>query len=433
MRSVVIVGRPNVGKSSLFNRLTGYRDAVVASESGSTRDLKQAVVEADDRLIQLTDTGGLWSGDDWEVKILAKVDQALSAADLVLFLVDGRSELTEADFEIAEYLRKSRRPVLLVATKVDAPGHEAWLGGLYTLGFGRPMATSVEHRRGLDELLEMISGLLPADDGAEQPEPQAIRVAIIGRPNAGKSSLLNAIVGEERVIVAEQPGTTRDAIDQPIEVNGKNYVLVDTAGIRKRPETAVEHFAIARAHRVIRMADVVLLVIDPFEIGDRELKLATEVSTAGKPTLLVVSKWDLVPKDEASTLMGEIRERLAHLHNLHMLTTSSVLGVNIQKMFSEVTWLYRRSYVRYDTAGLNRLVRSWVARTRLPNFKGRPLKIYYLTQPEVAPPTFVFFVNHPEFVTRAFEGYLRNRIAADLDLAYIPFRMKFKARKGSVD
>jgi len=294
MKKVVIVGRPNVGKSSLFNRLIGE-------------------VETDTGRFKLVDTGGVWSGDKWEKKIQEKVDRAVNEADLVLFLVDGRAELTEADYAVADYLRKKGKPVVLVATKVDHPKHEAYLGELFALGFGEPLPTSVEHRRGLEELIEKIWEKLPVYQDRDEAEVEPIRLAIVGRPNAGKSSLLNALLGEERVIVSDEPGTTRDAIDVEFDFGGRRFRLVDTAGIRKRPETAVEWFAIQRAERVVREADVVALLVDPFEVGDRELKLANMAFEAGKPVVVVVTKWDRVPREERRRVRAQIRERLAHL------------------------------------------------------------------------------------------------------------------------
>ena len=429
MRKVVIVGRPNVGKSSLFNRLIGRRDAVVADEPGVTRDLKEAEVATDAGRFTLVDTGGVWSGDRWEGKIQAKVDRALADADLVLFLVDGRAELTEADFAVAEYLRKKQKPVLLVATKVDHEKHEAYLGELYALGFGEPLPTSVEHRRGLEALLEAIERRLPPEPEADQGETAPLRLAIVGRPNAGKSSLLNALLGEERVIVADEPGTTRDAIDVEFEFGGRRFVLVDTAGIRKRPETAVEWFAIQRAQRVVREADVVALVVDPFEVGDRELKLANLAFEAGKPVVVAVTKWDRVPRAERRRVRAQIREKLAHLAHLPMVHVSARTGENLTAILSQAVSLYEEAHRRVETGELNRWVQLWLAQTRVPNFRGRSLKVYYATQAETAPPTFVFFVNEPEFVTRAFENYLKNRIREDLGFPRVPFRLVFRGRK----
>ncbi|APD09366.1 MULTISPECIES: ribosome biogenesis GTPase Der [Thermus] len=430
MHKVVIVGRPNVGKSSLFNRLLGRRSAVVADVPGVTRDLKEGVVETEKGRFLLVDTGGLWSGDRWEKKIQEKVDRALEDAEVVLFAVDGRAELTPADYEVAEYLRKKGRPVILVATKVDDPKHEAYLGPLYALGFGDPIPTSSEHARGLDDLLEAIWQKLPVKQIDTEPEVAAIRLAIVGRPNAGKSSLLNAILGEERVIVSEEPGTTRDAIDVEFFFGGNRFILVDTAGIRKRPESLVEELAIKRSLRAIEEADVVLLVIDPFQVGDRELKLANHAMEKGKPTLLVITKWDLVTKEEAPKVRRELREKLAHLEHLPRVFTSAFTRQNLDKIFREAVRLHELNHTRIPTAELNRFVGVWTTKVQMPNFKGKPLKILYATQPEVAPPTFVFFVNHPEFVTRAFENYLKNRIGEDLGLKEIPFRLIFRGRRG---
>ncbi|GAA6756789.1 GTP-binding protein Der [Thermus sp. 2.9] len=429
MHKVVIVGRPNVGKSSLFNRLLGKRSAVVADVPGVTRDLKEGVVEAEKGRFLLVDTGGLWSGDRWEKKIQEKVDKALQDAEVVLFAVDGRAELTPADYEVAEYLRKKGKPVILVATKVDDPKHEAYLGPLYALGFGDPIPTSSEHARGLDDLLEAIWQKLPVKQIDTEPEVAAIRLAIVGRPNAGKSSLLNAILGEERVIVSEEPGTTRDAIDVEFFFGGQRFILVDTAGIRKRPESLVEELAIQRSLRALEEADVALLVIDPFQVGDRELKLANHAMEKGKPTLLVITKWDLVTKEDAPKVRRELKEKLVHLEHLPRVFTSAFTRQNLDKIFREAARLHELNHTRIPTAELNRFVSVWTTKVQMPNFKGKPLKILYATQPEVAPPTFVFFVNHPEFVTRAFENYLKNRIGEDLGLKEIPFRLVFRSRR----
>ncbi|AMA75354.1 ribosome biogenesis GTPase Der [Thermus parvatiensis] len=429
MHKVVIVGRPNVGKSSLFNRLLKKRSAVVADVPGVTRDLKEGVVESEQGRFLLVDTGGLWSGDKWEKKIQEKVDRALEDAEVVLFAVDGRAELTQADYEVAEYLRKKGKPVILVATKVDDPKHELYLGPLYGLGFGDPIPTSSEHARGLEELLEAIWQRLPVKQIDTEPEVAAIRLAIVGRPNAGKSSLLNAILGEERVIVSEEPGTTRDAIDVEFFFGGQRFVLVDTAGIRKRPESLVEELAIRRSLRAMDEADVVLLVVDPFQVGDRELKLANEALDRGKPVLLVITKWDLVDKEDAPKMRRLLREKLAHLDHLPRVFTSALTRQNLDRIFREAVRLHELNQTRVPTAELNRWVAVWTSRVQMPNFKGKPLKILYATQPEVAPPTFVFFVNHPEFVTRAFENYLKNRIGEDLGLREVPFRLVFRGRR----
>jgi len=230
------------------------------------------------------------------------------------------------------------------------------------------------------------------------------------------------------VIVSDEPGTTRDAIDVDLEFGGRRFRLVDTAGIRKRPETAVEWFAIQRAERVIHDADVVALVVDPFEVGDRELKLANKALEAGKPVVIVVTKWDQVPKEDRRRVRAGLKERLAHLAHLPMVFVSSKTGENLTKILAEAASLYEEAHQRVDTGDLNRQVQLWLAQTRVPNFRGRPLKVFYATQPEVAPPTFVFFVNNPDFVTRAFENYIKNRIREELGFPRVPFKLVWRGR-----
>ncbi|RDI95054.1 ribosome biogenesis GTPase Der [Meiothermus sp. QL-1] len=441
MHRVVIVGRPNVGKSSLFNRLLGLRQptralwagsqfSVVANVPGVTRDLKEGVVESEQGRFKLVDTGGLWSGDGWEEKIRQKVEKAIQEADLVLFVVDGRADLAPADLEVADFLRRQGKPVLLVATKVDDPKHEAYLGELYALGFGEALPTSAAHGRGIEELIERVWAHLPVRQEESEPEVVPIRLAIVGRPNAGKSSLLNAILGEERVIVSDIPGTTRDAVDVAFDYGGTRFLLVDTAGIRKRPESGVEEQAILRAHQAIREADVVLLVVDPWALGDHELKLAQEALEAGKPVVVAITKWDRVKdREEAKRLRAELSLKLVHIQHLPRVYVSSVTKANLHKLLAEAARLFELARTRFETSELNRWLSVWSLGTQLPNFRGKPLKLFFLTQPEVAPPTFVFFCNYPEFVTRAFEGYLRNRIGEDLGLREIPFRLVFRGRR----
>ena len=305
MRSVAIVGRPNVGKSSLFNRLLGRREAIVADLPGVTRDVKSGVVETDTgRRFTLLDTGGLWSGDEWERRIRDRIETALRGVDLVLFCVDGREPPTAADHEIADWLRRPGRPVLLVATKLDDPRHEerSELFEAYALGFGEPLVSSAAHARGIPELEAAIEERLGEDE--DEASEQTVTVAIVGRPNAGKSSLLNALIGDERVIVSDVAGTTRDAIDVAFDFGGRPFVLVDTAGIRRKPSEDVEYYAKLRSELAIRRAEVVILVVDPFELGDHEMRIANLALDAGKPVVLAINKWDLVT-DEQLRAFGE--------------------------------------------------------------------------------------------------------------------------------
>ena len=431
MRSVAIVGRPNVGKSSLFNRLLGRREAIVADLPGVTRDVKTGVAETDDgRRFALLDTGGLWSGDAWERKIRDRVETALRGVDLVLFCVDGREPPTAADHEIADWLRRQGRPVLLVATKLDDPRHEerAELFEHYGLGFGEPLVTSASHARGIPELEAAIEAQLGEDE--DEAGQQTITVAIVGRPNAGKSSLLNALIGDERVIVSEVAGTTRDAIDVAFDFGGRPFVLVDTAGIRRKPSEDVEFYSKLRSEIAIRRAEVAVLVVDPFELGDHEMRIANLALASGTPVVLAVNKWDLVEDDQLRAFRERIDVELAHLAFAPRVYTSAVTDFGLHELLATVVRVHDQARVRVPTGVLNGWLDVWTQRQPTPNFKGRSLKLLYVTQADVAPPTFVFSVNSETFLTRAYEHYLRNRIREDLGFAEVPIRLVFKARSG---
>jgi GTPase len=427
MHKVAIVGRPNVGKSSLFNRMIGKRAAVVADEPGVTRDVKEEFMMYENHRILLMDTGGLWSGDEWEAKILEKAEMAIHDAQVVLFAVDARTELSSADEEIAMWLRRLGKPVILVATKIDSNKQESLLLNLYQLGFGDPMPTSAEHARGLDDVMDKVLEILPKDD-EEITDVSPIRVALIGRPNTGKSSMLNAITGSERVIVSPIAGTTRDAIDIEFNYAGQRFILIDTAGIRHRPKDNIELFAQLRSEQSIRNSDVNLLVIDPFELGDHEMKLANMAYDAGKPVIIIINKWDLVPEEDLKKVEKDISQRLNHLDFAPRVYTSAINEYGIHELLAECTKLYTLWQTRVSTGDLNRWLEVWQMRQQMPNFKGKPLKMYYMTQAETAPPTFVIFCNRADFVTRAYEGFLRNRIREDLELPGIPVRIVWRER-----
>ncbi|HEX7004491.1 MAG TPA: ribosome biogenesis GTPase Der [Trueperaceae bacterium] len=429
MRKVAIVGRPNVGKSALFNRLIGRREAIVADQPGVTRDVKTARLESEETgSLLLMDTGGLWSGDRWEKDIRVKVEAALEDVDLVLFCVDGRDGLTAGDRQVADWLRGSGAEVLLIATKLDDPQHEetAEYYELYGLGFGEPFPTSAEHARGTFELLEEIAGRLPAED--DWVEEETVRVAIIGRPNVGKSSLLNAIVGDERVIVADVPGTTRDSVDVEFHFAGRPFVLVDTAGIRRKPDADLEYYSKLRSEKALQSADVAILVVDPFELGDHELRLANLALEGGKPVVVAINKWDLVSDEKLKEFEGLVDSQLGHISFAPKVYTSAINDYGLHELLATVIRVYDTARRRVTTGELNGWIDVWTQRQTPPNFHGKPLKLFYATQADVAPPTFVFSVNSEQFVTRPYEQYLRNRIREDLGFQEVPFRMIFKSR-----
>ncbi len=426
---VAIVGRPNVGKSSLFNRLVGRREAIVADQPGVTRDVKEGVAELDDgTLVTLLDTGGLWSGDRWEAKIRQRVEVEQRAVDLVLFCVDGRSDLTAADEEIADWLRGQGVPVLLLATKIDDPKHaqSPEMYELYGLGFGEPLPVSAEHARGIYALEERIADALP--DLHESTEEDAVTIAIVGRPNAGKSSLVNALLGDERVIVSDEAGTTRDSVDIRMEFGGRPFVLVDTAGIRRKPSHDVEYYSKLRSELAMKRAEVAVLVVDPFELGDHEMRIANMALEDGIPVVMAINKWDLVTDQMMADVNRAIDIELSHLAFAPKVYTSAETDFGLHELLATCIRVFDTARRRIPTGEMNQWIKVWTQRQAPPNFKGRPLKLLYATQADVAPPTFVFSVNTEEFLTRAYEQYLRNRIRDDLGFSEVPIRMVFKGR-----
>lgn len=429
LAKVAIVGRPNVGKSSLFNRLVGRREAIVADMPGVTRDVKSAkVTTSTGYSFSLLDTGGLWSGDEWELSIRERIQDALIDTDLILFTIDGRIPLSAADYEVADWLRSLNKEVMLVATKLDDPRHEENpdLFEFYNLGFGEAYFTAAEHARGTLELLDAMLERLPEED--DNAEEQSVRVAIIGRPNVGKSSLLNALVGDEKVIVADHPGTTRDSVDVAFHFAGRAFILVDTAGIRRKPNENLEYYAKLRSEEAISKADVAILVVDPFEFGDHEMRLANLALIAGKPVVVAVNKWDLVTDAQLQEFEKALNQELYHLNHAPRIYTSALTDFGLHELLASVIRVYDTSHKRYGTGEINRWIEVWTQRQAPPNFQGKSLKLYYSTQADVAPPTFVMSVNNEKFVTRPYEQYLLNRIREDLGFKEVPIRLIFKAR-----
>jgi len=430
---VALVGRPNVGKSSLFNRLVGRREALVDDHPGVTRDVKEGTVTLDSgREITLLDTGGLWSGDRWERDIKEKVGRALRGVDVVLFCVDGREGVLAGDEEIAAWLRALGKTVWLVPTKLDDPQHEeqAPMFEAYALGFGEVYPTSALHARGTWELLGALEEALPPEPEADDLAEEApIRIAVVGRPNVGKSSIVNTLLGEERVIVADVPGTTRDAVDVAFEFGGRPFVLVDTAGLRRKPASDLERWMTIRSEEALRRADVAVLVVDPFEMGDHEMGLANLALERGIPTVLAINKWDLVEDADLAPRRKLIDETLPHLDFAPRVYTSAVTDFGLHELLATAVRVYETARRRVGTAELNAWIEVWTTRQPPPNFQGKPLRIYYASQVEIAPPVFHMSVNSEKYVTRSYEQYLINRIREDLGLAEVPFRLVFKSRR----
>ncbi len=447
---VAIVGRTNVGKSSLFNRLARRRIAVVADEEGITRDRVYAEVELDGRPVVLVDTGGLaaTSEDELFSKVQEHAAAALEQADAIIFVVDARDGVVSLDYDVAEVVRRSGKPVVFVANKAEKPGLD--LSEFARLGFGPPIAVSAIHGIGVGELIDRLLEVLPEE--AEEPEEEQadVAVAIIGRPNAGKSSILNALVGEERSIVSPLPGTTRDAIDTMVEYEGKKYLLVDTAGIRRKFKRAagVDYYAALRALRAIERADVAVVVMDAREgVTSQDVRLVRETIELGRGVVLCAHKWDLLLEEAGindpelkpserrrrEKLLQQdyarmVRARMPLVSHAPLLFTSVVTGQGLKEILPTAAQVAEGVKRRVETGQLNRVVRRIVAETAPPSVKGRALRIYYVTQVEVRPPTIVAFVNDPNLVTDAYERYLVRRLREELYGPGVPVRLYFRPR-----
>jgi GTP-binding protein len=427
------VGRPNVGKSTLFNRLIGERYAIVHDVPGTTRDRLYGTAEW--RLCEFTvvDTGGIAVdvGGGFTEEVLAQAEEAMAEADLIVFVVDGQSGLLAADQDVAELLRRSKKPVVLAANKTESPKDLQSVAELYALGMGDPIPISALHGRGTGDLLDAIVERLPAAE--EEPEVDVTAsLAIVGRPNVGKSSLLNAILGQQRSIVSDIPGTTRDAIDTLIEHDDERYLLIDTAGIRRRGriERGVEHFSVLRAVRALERADVGVVVVDASEgVTAQDTHVAGLVDQMAKGLILALNKWDLVPKGPrvAEEWTQALRREFNFAPYAPILFISAKSGRGVERVLPTVRTIQDERQKRIPTPLLNQTVREAVAEHRLTE-RGKQLKVFYATQPEVEPPTFVFFVNDPELVHFSYQRYLENRLRAAFGFDGTAVRMVFRGR-----
>ena len=423
---VAVVGRPNVGKSTLVNRVVGKRLAVVEEEPGVTRDRRQFEADWVGRSFILVDTGGweLNPKDTIEDAIRQQVEAALASADVVILVVDATTPVVDEDREVVEMLRRSGLPVVLAANKVDSPAQEPDVAELWSLGLGEPMPISAFHGRGVGELLDRVVAHFP--EGTEEPERSDIpRLAIVGRPNVGKSTLLNRLVGEERVIVSDIPGTTRDPVDVEVEIDGRTYVLVDTAGIRRKPQITedADFYAVLRARQALAEADVALVMVDAADgVTRQDQRIADEVIEAGTAVIVLVNKWDAVDPDDRRLLERDIAQRLGFLDWAPMLRISALTGARLGRLGEAIEAVLESRYRRISTGVLNRLVRNWVAAHPPPVRKGRRPKVHYAVQAAVAPPTVVLFVSGGELG----DDYLRfieNRLREVEDFTGTPIRV----------
>jgi len=433
---VAIVGRQNVGKSTLLNRLAGKRIAIVDDLPGTTRDRIMADVTVPGNEFTVVDTGGLEPGPASAMaqEVNAQVEAAIAEADAIIFLVDVRDGIMPSDLEIADRLRRIGKPIVLAANKVDSTKYESGVVEFYELGLGEPLAISAYHSRGIPELLERVTSLLPAPPPTEA-EPEAIKVAIVGRPNVGKSTLLNALLGEERAIVDDIPGTTRDAVDTLVDFESESVLLIDTAGIRRRGRIGggVGRYSVIRALRAIERADIALLVLDAEEtVTAQDVHIAGYVKQAGKGIVIIVNKWDLVKAESIAEANRYMRSQFRFMTYAPVLYISAKFRRGVDKIMPQVRQVYRERLKRLNTAAVNSVVQQAVAAHSLPRKGKRQLKILYATQAEVNPPTFVFVVNYPELMHFSYQRYLENRLRQVFGFAGTPIRFVFKTR-GSRD
>ncbi|WP_025321555.1 ribosome biogenesis GTPase Der [Deferrisoma camini] len=436
MRLVAIVGRPNVGKSTLFNRLVGKRVAIVEDVPGVTRDRRYAAVDWGDRRFTLVDTGGLDPDPAGEVAA-GMTRQALLAveeADLILFVTDVREGVLPADEEIARGLRRRSKDVVLVANKADGPRWETAAAEFYALGFERVLPVSAEHGRGLEELEGEVRDRLPEAD-AEPPEAdeQGTRVAVLGRPNVGKSSLVNRLLGEERVVVSAEAGTTRDPVDTLVRRDGRPYLLIDTAGIRRRSrvEKGVERWSVVRALRTVDRAHVCLVLLDATEgLTDQDARILNLVLKGGRALGIVLNKWDLVEKDEKTfdRTVAELRRRLGPHGHVPVVSMSALTGQRVHRVFDLVDTLYREWTRRIPTSQVNAFLEATLRELPPPVKAGKRTRIYYMTQVRTAPPTFAAFTSFPEGISESYHRFLVNRLRDAFGFAGVPVRLEFRRR-----
>ena len=431
---VAIVGRPNVGKSTLFNQLVGARISIVDDRPGVTRDRIYADTEWLDNKMTLVDTGGIdvHSQDQLVTQMKEQANVAIDIADAIIFLVDGKEGITPADQEVANLLRRAQKPIVLGINKIDAPHEEEMLYEFYNLGMGEPISISASHKRGLGDLLDAVVAHLPKLDYDEEDE-DVIKVAVLGKPNVGKSSIVNCLLGEDRVIVSDIPGTTRDAIDTPFVVNGKKYVIIDTAGIRRKSRISedLERYSVIRALSAIRRCDIALLVIDATEeVTEQDTKIGGLIHEEGKGCIMIMNKWDLIEKETYT--MNQYRKRLLNdlsfLQYAPSLFTSALTGQRLDRIIEMVDEVYAKCTFRISTGVLNDCIADAVAFSEPPTDKGRRLKIYYGTQVSIKPPTFVLFVNDPALMHFSYIRYLENQFRKSFGLEGTPIRFIVRQR-----
>ena len=432
---MAIVGRPNVGKSSLFNVLAGSRISIVKDTTGITRDRIYADVNWLDYNFTLIDTGGI-EPESKEVILSQMREQAqiaIDSADVILFIVDVRQGLTDTDSKVADMLRRSGKPVVLTVNKVDdinKYGNDVY--EFYNLGLGDPIAISAANRQGLGELLDCVVSYFP-DGTYDENEEEIPKIAIIGKPNVGKSSIINKLIGTNRLIVSDIAGTTRDAVDTPVKYNGKDYVFIDTAGLRRKSKVKeeLEHFMVVRTVAAVERADVAVLVIDAQEgVTEQDAKIAGIAHESGKAVIVAVNKWDAIEKDDKTVYKFEknIRNVLSFMPYIEIVFISALTGQRLPKLYETIDMVVQNHSLRIQTGVLNEIMAEAVAMQQPPSDKGRRLKLFYITQCAVKPPTFVIFVNDKNLMHFSYTRYIENQIRDTFGFRGTPLRFIIRER-----
>lgn len=434
---VAIVGRPNVGKSQLFNRFAGRRLSIVEDTPGVTRDRLYADAEWRGREFQVIDTGGIEPSTDSEILQFMRMqaETAIMAADVIIFIVDLKTGVTAADMDVAAMLRKSKKPIVLAVNKCDKPGYPPTeIYEFYNLGLGDPMGISALHGYGTGDLLDECYQYFPEEDFDDEMEG-CIKVAVIGKPNVGKSSLVNQIMGEERVIVSNIAGTTRDSVDSFYQNDKGKYLLIDTAGIRKKSKVdeKIEKFSVMRSLMAVERADVCVIMIDATEgVTEQDTKIAGEAHNAGKACIIAVNKWDLVEKETNTmqNMRNRVRNDLSYMPYAPIVFLSAKTGARVSGLFETINDVYEQNGRRIPTGQLNSILAEATQRVQPPTDKGRRLKIYYMTQAGVRPPTFICFCNDARLFHFSYQRYLENQIREVYGLTGTPVRMIIRERSG---
>ena len=433
---VAIVGRPNVGKSTLFNKIAGRKISITENRPGVTRDRLYADAVWRGKRFTVVDTGGieLKSTDTMWREILRQADAAIDVAQVIIWMVDGKEELTASDKDVAEKMRRCRKPVILCVNKIDNFSQDK-LFEYYSLGLGEPFAVSAEHSQGVGDLLDEVGSYF---ESGEEEDSERLKIAVVGKPNAGKSSLTNRLLGFERTIVTDIAGTTRDAIDTPFEVEGQKYLLIDTAGIRRKKNVTddVEYYSVLRAFDAVRRADVCLLVVDSTEgLTEQDVKIIGYVHEQGKPSVIVMNKWDLIEKDTRTVNRFEekLKADLSFMDYYLSVYISAKTGQRAERVLSLARRAFENANRRVPTGTLNDLVLDAVRTNEPASYNGRRLKIYFCSQPSVCPPTFVMFVNDESLMHFSYRRYLENVLRRSFDFSGTPIRIVLRNRSDDGD